>query len=189
MPANTACSDADWQDVRAATGGDGDAYQRLVSRYQRSIGRYLWRFARNPADWEVLVQDVFVQAYFSLSGFRGTGPFEAWLKQIATRLGYRYWKQQAKQRMHQPIEYAHGQSLPAEENVPLEAEEAARILHEMLATLAPRDRLVLTLQYFEELDTQAIAERTGWSRTMVKVQAHRARAKLGKRLEAMGVDQ
>lgn len=86
------------------------------------------------------------------------------------------------------MEYADDQALPANEDTPLEAEEAARILHDVLATLPPRDRLVLTLQYFEALDTQAIARRTGWSRAMVKVQAHRARAKLGKRLKALGVN-
>jgi RNA polymerase sigma-70 factor (ECF subfamily) len=55
-----------------------------------------------------------------------------------------------------------------------------------LAELPPRDRLVLTLLHLEELDTQAIAERLGWSRTLVKVQAFRARQKLRKLLEARG---
>ena len=39
-------------------------------------------------------------------------------------------------------------------------------------------RLILTLQYFEECDTREIASRTGWSRTLVKVRAFRARRKL-----------
>lgn len=185
---NAACTDIDWQDICAAVDGDGDAYQRLVMRYQTRIGRYIWRFARNAADWELLVQDVFVEAYFSLGGFRGRGPFEAWLKQIATRLGYRYWKQQAKNRQHQPLEHADIQRMSATIEDDLEAGEAAELLHRVLATLAPRDRLVLTLQYFEQLDTQQIAQRTGWSRSMVKVQAHRARNRLATQLQAAGVE-
>ena len=68
----------------------------------------------------------------------------------------------------------------------LEAAEAAETLHNLLGQLPPRDRLVLTLLYLEELSVAQAAEQTGWSRTMVKVQAHRARKKLKKLLEAAG---
>ena len=57
------------------------------------------------------------------------------------------------------------------------------MLHGLLEELPPRDRLVLTLRYLEELSVEETAERTGWSRAMVKVQAWRAREKL-KRLFA-----
>ena len=43
--------------------------------------------------------------------------------------------------------------------------------------------ILLTLLYLEELSVADAAERTGWSRTMVKVQAHRARKKLRALLE------
>jgi len=98
------CLDADWEDIAATLDGDEDAYQRLVGRYQPQMGRYLWRYAHNAADWEILVQDVFVEGYFSLSRFRGDGPFEAWLRRIATRVGYRYWKQRAKDRAHTALD-------------------------------------------------------------------------------------
>jgi len=70
--------------------------------------------------------------------------------------------------------------------MPLEAAEAADLLHRLLEQLSTRDRLVLTLQYFEELDNEQIAEHTGWSKTMVKVQSHRARRRLRALLEAHG---
>jgi DNA-directed RNA polymerase specialized sigma24 family protein len=40
--------------------------------------------------------------------------------------------------------------------------------------------------YFEEMDTKVIARMTGWTRSMVKVQAYRARNKLRKLLERGG---
>ena len=49
-------------------------------------------FSRQPAVAEEMVQDVFVEAYLSLRGFRGSAPFAHWLQKIATRVGYRYWK-------------------------------------------------------------------------------------------------
>ena len=46
------------------------------------------------------------------------------------------------------------------------------------------DRLVLTLLHLEGNSVEEIAEVTGWSKSMVKVQAHRARARLRKLVEA-----
>jgi RNA polymerase sigma-70 factor (ECF subfamily) len=43
---------------------------------------------------------------------------------------------------------------------------------------------VLTLIYLEGCTSAEAAELTGWSRTMVKVQAHRARARLRKLMRA-----
>ncbi len=48
----------------------------------------------------------------------------------------------------------------------------------MLEQLSPKDRLVLTLQYFEGADLREIAERMGWSISATKVRAFRARKRL-----------
>jgi RNA polymerase sigma-70 factor (ECF subfamily) len=52
-----------------------------------------------------------------------------------------------------------------------------------LEQLPPRDRLVLTLLYLESRSVAEAAELAGWSESMVKVQAHRARQKLRALLE------
>ncbi len=52
-----------------------------------------------------------------------------------------------------------------------------------LEQLAPRDRLVLTLLYLESRSVAEAADLAGWSETMVKVQAHRARKRFRKLLE------
>ena len=69
-----------------------------------------------------------------------------------------------------------------------EPEKAAEILHALLEKLPPpRDRLVLMLRYIENRSIEETAELTGWTRTMVKVQAWRARNKLKKLFEAAGL--
>src|SRR5262245_47301985 len=79
-------------DVRAAVGGDGEAYARIIRQHQGAIATRMMRFSREPGIVEELVHEVFVEAYFSLSRFRGDAPLEHWLQRIATRVGYRYWK-------------------------------------------------------------------------------------------------
>ena len=87
---------ADRADVQAAQGGDGDAFGRLVRRHQQELGAYLWRFTRNRGQWEELVHDVFVEAYFSLANYAGRGSWAGWLKRIATRVGYRFWQRRER---------------------------------------------------------------------------------------------
>ena len=177
--------DPDGSDIQAALAGDGDAYGRLVRRHQDEIARRMWRFTRDRRELEELVQDVFVEAYVSLRGFRGRAPFVHWLNRIATRVGYRFWKRQRRVASHEtPLQDWDG-FLETEDPEP-SAGEAAELLHRLLEQLPPRDRLVLTLLYLEELTVAQAAERVGWSQTMVKVQAHRARKKLRVLLEKAG---
>lgn len=174
---------ADWTDIAATLDGDGQAYARIVRRYQDQITAQMWRLSRQRNDCEQLVHEVFVEAYVSLKQFKGRAPFLHWLRKIATRVGYRYWKQQARARRQAavPLQDWH-RSVPAAEVGA--AEETAALVHGLLEKLPPRDRLVLTLIYLEECSVAEAAELSGWSQTMVKVQAHRARKKLKKLLEA-----
>ncbi|MEN6424348.1 MAG: RNA polymerase sigma factor [Phycisphaerales bacterium] len=169
----------DWSDVAASLNGDEDAYGRLVQRYEKPITGLLWRFTRDPVQCEELVQQVFVDAYFSLKTYRGDAPLLHWLRKIATRTGYHYWRDKARE----PAETTLPESdvleqIEAAQDDRIDPAEAAAVLQGLLARLPADDRLVLTLMYFEECSTQDVAERMGWSRAKVKTQALRARRKI-----------
>ena len=132
----------------------------------------MWRFSRQVSVAEELVQEVFVEAYFSLAKFRGQSPLLHWLRRIATRVGYRYWKHETRRRARSAALEAW--SIVREPPNEPRPEEAGVIVHKVLAQLPPRDRLVLTLMYLEGCSVAETSDRTGWSQTMVKVQAHRA---------------
>jgi RNA polymerase sigma-70 factor, ECF subfamily len=179
--------EADVADVRASLGGDGAAFARLVGRHQQAVAALMARFTRDRGTREQLVQDAFVEAWRSLPGWSGRAAFAAWLRTIATRVGYRFWREQARGRALQDsddprLAAALARAAGAPQSV--EPREAADLLHALLARLAPRDRLVLTLLYWDGCSVEEAAQRTGWSRTMVKVQAFRARRRLKKLLPA-----
>lgn len=181
---------ADLEDVRQAQHGDADAYRRLVERHQDHVARILWRFSRDRGVHEELVQDVFVEAYLGLSGYRGRAPLDHWLARIATRIGYRYWKERARHKQAEPFDVQEWDQAAEGDRVEqtLEPDQAAELLHRMFEQLAPRDRLVLTLRYLEQCDVVETARRTGWTKTMVKVQTMRARNRLRKLLEQSGTE-
>ena len=170
----------DAEDVKESLAGDEDAFRRLIERHQAWVASRMWRFTRDETEHSELVQDVFVETWKSLKGFRERAPFRHWLARIATRVGYAFWKRRDRQKEHSKSERCLLPSnLPDYETIgECGVREAAETLFNLLDALPPRDRLVLTLRYVEELSVEQTADRCGWSATMVKVQTHRAKAKL-----------
>lgn len=168
----------DLEDVRRSLDGDKHAYGRLIDRHERRMSSLLWRFSRDPEVHKDLLQEVFIEAYQSLRTYRAQAPFEHWLTRIAMRVGYRYWKRQERERTIETVPIDEWDNLPDEQVDDITPDDAADLLQRLLVSLPARDRLVLTLRYIEGLSVAETAERTGWSRTMVNVQAWRARRKL-----------
>ena len=169
-------------DVRLSRQGDPDAYKRLIERHQQEIGKIMWRFSRNQMIHEELVQDVFVEAYISLATYKKRAPFTHWLRRIATRVGYRYWKQKAREKKFERFSFEEWDRLTIEAPEEIDSSRAGELLHNLLGQLPPRDRLILTLRYLEGCDVVETAHRTGWTKSMVKVQTFRAKRKLQKLL-------
>lgn len=184
MQAEKFMDEADLRDIRASLSGDGPAYARLVERYQNEIAAQMWRFSHDPGMLEELVHDVFVEAYTSLRSFRGTAPFLHWLRRIATRVGYRYWKRHKRDEAHR-VTLQDWDSVVGAQDPAAEQQQASELLEHLMAQLSPSDRLVVTLLHLDELSVAQVAQRTGWSQVSVKVRAHRARKKLKALLEKM----
>ncbi len=179
----TTIEQQDLAEIKLALQGDGDAFARLIERHQNFVASRIWKFTKNRNDHEELVHNVFVEAFYNLSKFRFEGSFAAWLRTIATRQGYRYWKQRDKNRKQKPLSQELIGSLAVLENQTDTQSEMAEILRTLLEQLPPRDRLVLTLLYWERCSVEQAARLAGWSVTMTKVQAFRARQKLKRLIE------
>jgi RNA polymerase sigma-70 factor, ECF subfamily len=82
--------DIDQQLVERAQGGDKQAFDLLVSKYQRKLGRLLSRFIRDPAEVEDVAQEAFVKAYRALPSFRGDSAFYTWLYRIGINTAKNY---------------------------------------------------------------------------------------------------
>jgi RNA polymerase sigma-70 factor (ECF subfamily) len=74
--------EVDQQLVERVQRGDKHAFNLLVSKYQRRLGRLISRFVRDSADAEDVTQDAFIKAYRALPGFRGESAFYTWLYRI-----------------------------------------------------------------------------------------------------------
>jgi RNA polymerase sigma-70 factor (ECF subfamily) len=188
MPGAGSISALDADDIQQSQKGDSDAYRRLIKRHEAHISKIMWRFSRDRNTHEELVQDVFVQAYMSLNSYKAKAPFEHWIARIATRIGYKHWKKTAKLKETEPFSLQDWDKTDDTTEAELKAAEAAEVVHKLLAILPDRDRLVLSLRYLDQCSVEETASRTGWTKTMVKVQTFRAKKKLQKLLEESDIE-
>lgn len=82
--------------VEKAQGGDKHAFDLLVGKYQRKLGRLLSRFIRDPAEVEDVTQEAFIKAYRALPSFRGESAFYTWLYRIGINTAKNYLVSQSR---------------------------------------------------------------------------------------------
>ncbi len=162
--------------VDAVLAGDRDAYRQLVERESAALVRACHRVLGDLHDAEDAAQEAFVTAYRSLAGWRGDGPFGAWLTRIAIRIALR----QAGRR--QAVTWIDPTSPgPADRPDPAAAALAAQSvaaaprtdpaalavrgerageLRDAVAALPDPYREVVTLRFFGELSLEEIARQT-----------------------------
>ena len=76
--------------VERAQNGDKHAFEQLVGKYQRKLGRLLSRFIRDHAEVEDVAQEAFIKAYRALPSFRGDSAFYTWLYRIGINTAKNY---------------------------------------------------------------------------------------------------
>jgi RNA polymerase sigma-70 factor, ECF subfamily len=157
----------------AGRAGDPAALEQLLALHQRALHRLCLGVLGHPEEAEDAVQETFLRALRSLSGFRGEAAFRTWLFRIALNLCLR-WK--ASRPATEPWD-------EAELSTPLAASpEAIALRHlrmrEALARLMPRQRAVLLLKEREGWSVAEIGQAMGWKPSRVEYELHRARRAL-----------
>ncbi|MDD4927906.1 MAG: RNA polymerase sigma factor RpoE [Gallionella sp.] len=82
--------EVDQQLVERVQRGDKYAFDLLVAKYQRKLGRLISRFVRDTAEAEDVTQEAFIKAYRALPGFRGDSAFYTWLYRIGINTAKNY---------------------------------------------------------------------------------------------------
>ena len=161
--------------------GESDAFRELFERYGPRLAGLFRRQIPRDADVQDLVQQTFLQLHRARNDFRAGSPLRPWLYTIALNLKRRYFRDYARK----PA--ASLEVDPAAEKIEASAglvrgEQAARV-HAALAELAPAQREVIELHWFEGLPFAEVAHTVGASLSAVKVRAHRGYKKLREHLE------
>jgi RNA polymerase sigma factor (sigma-70 family) len=120
-----------------------------------------------------LVQEAFVRAVRRLDSFRGEGPLEGWLWRIVVNV--------ASNGRREPLTLALSEDEPGVERSPIS--DARTELASAMLQLSERQRLIVFLHYYADLDYATIAEALSISSGTVGATLTTARAALGRAIE------
>ena len=158
--------EVDQQLVERVQRGDKHAFDLLVSKYQRKLGRLISRFVRDPAEAEDVTQDAFIKAYRALPGFRGESAFYTWLYRIGINTAKNYLLANKRRVPSTTIfdaedaESFEDASLLREVNTPeneLMSKQVVDVVQASLQQLPEDLRSALTLREIEGLSYEEIA--------------------------------
>jgi RNA polymerase sigma-70 factor (ECF subfamily) len=166
----------DW--VRAAQGGDPEAFRRLVDRYQDRAYEIALRVVRSAPEAEEAAQDGFLRAWRALPSFREESAFSTWLYRIVTRRAIDL-AGKAKRRAERETVLEPGalEDLAQEVEPTMQRSERQK-LHRILGGLDATPRAVVTLFYLRDCPVADVAGILDLPEGTVKTHLHRARAAL-----------
>lgn len=189
MPDFSTLNDADL--VSKTQNDNLAAFDELVRRHQQMITRSLFRFCPHQSELEDLVQETFIKAFRKIHTWKPSAPFDHWLRKIAFNTGHDYFRRNGRN----PVAIADKMGEANEislSNLEAKTDEYNNMQNTehvqlLLSELSPDDRLLITLQYLEELSLAEIGKQIGWSLAKTKVKSFRARKKLKQILIRHGI--
>ena len=171
--------------VRAAQGGDRDAFGLLFERYRSTIVALAMRRVRNADEAEELAQDVFIQAMQKIDQLRVPEAFGGWLRQIVYRMAINRLTRSRNALACDP-EVLEATCL-ADDNPETAAEdrEAAAAVRDHLTRLGSLDQQTLTAFYLQSKSLIEMSNEFDAPIGTIKRRLHVARKRLAKEMEVM----
>jgi RNA polymerase sigma factor (sigma-70 family) len=160
--------------------GKVNAFSYLIDRHKDKAFNLAFRICGNREEAEEIAQDAFLKAYRSLKDFRMKSSFATWLYRIVYNTAISLVRSRRK-------------GVLALEEFPADAvdflsynkneEEAAddyrnSLVNFALQKVSEEERGLITLYYYNELDTEEISKITGINKSNIKVKLFRARQKM-----------
>ena len=84
--------------VRAAAGGDEDAFAQLVALHEKKVYNLALRMCGNPEDAWDAAQEAFLSAWRGLPSFRGEAGFSTWLYRLTSNAAIDLLRRNKRQR-------------------------------------------------------------------------------------------
>jgi RNA polymerase sigma-70 factor (ECF subfamily) len=172
--------DPDAELVARCLGGEVDAFEPLVLRYERVLYNVAWRVLGDREEARDVVQGAFVKAWQKLATFDRQRRFFSWIYRIVVNESLNVRSRRP------PIQSLEGSELagaggPEEA---LRSRERTDCVQKALLRLPGDDREVIILRHFAELSYAEIGETLGLAEKTVKSRLHEARQRLGRVLLA-----
>lgn len=175
---------------------DDDAARALVGHLYPLVMKIVRSHLPVRTAEEDLAQEIFIKLFQRLGQYeaRDGVPLSHWVSRLAVTTCLDALRAEKRRPELRHADLGEGElawlefftgSAPAEHAPETEAAVVRDAMHKLLATLEPPDRLVLQWLDLEGRPVKEISALTGWSVSLVKVRAFRARRRLRKAAEKL----
>jgi RNA polymerase sigma-70 factor, ECF subfamily len=171
--------------VRACQRGDMQAFETLVSRYQKKVYWIAYNFVGDAEDAMDLAQEAFIRVYRSLNRFDQKYNFYTWLYRIVVNLSIDLLR---KRKKHDAVSL---EDFPVDPEVemsparPIANAELKEQIEKVLNALPAKYKAVIVLRDVQELPCEEIAKIIGCTNATTRWRLHKAREMFKERWERM----
>jgi RNA polymerase sigma-70 factor, ECF subfamily len=169
----------DEQLMQAVAGGDLEAFNELVLRYQSLAWRTAYRFLGDAMESEDIAQEAFLKILEAASRYRPTATFRTYFYRTLTHLCIDRTRKRQLTSGNDIPEVADPSLGPTESLI---EEERRAEIRQALDTLSPNQRAAMILRHYEGLSYAEIARILGVTPKAVEGLIRRAAASLQGRL-------
>ncbi len=177
--------------------GDEAAFRQIVESSQGLVYNTVLGIVQNPEDAEDVAQEVFMQLYESVKGFKGQSKLSTWLYRIAVTKSMDHLRKKKRKKrfafvqslfgfdeelVHDPPDFHHP-------GITLDNKEKAAELFKAIEKLPGKQKVAFTLNRIEGLSYQEISEIMGLTVASVESLLHRAKNNLRRLLEGFYLKQ
>lgn len=165
--------------------GKINAFTDIVERHKDHAFNLALRICGNREEAEEIAQDAFMKAFRSLNSFRMKSSFSTWLYRIVYNTSVSLVRTRKKGILSLEEFPADATDFIGNNTSEEEAETEYRnsLVSFALQKLNEDERAIITLFYYEEMNTDEIAEITGLGKSNIKVRLFRARQKMSEVIE------
>ena len=169
--------------IEGAKQGDGDCFEILYGLHKRRVYSLCLRMVGNVGAAEDFTQEVFLQLYRKIAGFRGESAFSTWLHRIGVNVILMQVRKKglpeiSLDEMLEPTEEGSPKKEFGIEDQVLAGSIDRVNLERAMESLPPGYRGVFVLHDIEGYEHNEIAEMLGCSIGNSKSQLHKARVKM-----------
>ena len=181
------------------TDGAGEQALSFEEIYRQFAGRILnlaYRMTGNEDTARDMVQEIFIKVYENITLFRGESQIYTWLYRVATNHILNHLKKARRQKWLNLLDKPIGDVILEEQIDPLfwgsgaprpdrqlEKSEREKLVWSMIQRLAPKYRIPLVLNRYEDMSYHQVAETMQISLSAVETRIHRAKKELARFLE------
>jgi RNA polymerase sigma-70 factor (ECF subfamily) len=180
---STTSAEEDLTAVEQVLGGDAEAFEGIVRRWQGPLINMAWRYCRDRSRAEEMAQEAFIRAWRGLSHWRHESSFSTWLFALAANVYRSELKRFPTETL--PLDSAREPSGPASQQRELEEGRRQEAIRRAVLALPLRYREPVILYYFHEMDLAAAAATMSLPEGTMKARLSRARALLRRRFPGL----